>query len=91
MDQQLRDRLKSVLVNGLNFPLEPSDIDEETSLLGHGLGLDSVDVVSLMTKVENEFDIFFDAEELAEVTQSFGVLAAAIEAKLGLNGTRKGV
>jgi acyl carrier protein len=90
MDQQLRERLKRVLVGQLNYPLEPADITEETSLVGYGLGLDSVDVVSLMIKVESEFDVFFDAEELAAVTQSFGVLAAAIERKVRGNGTPQG-
>jgi acyl carrier protein len=90
MDQQLRDGLKAPLVEQLNFPLQPADIREETSLVGNGLGLDSVDVVSLMVKVEDTFDVLFGAEDLAAVTERFGTLAAAIEGKVRKSGAPQG-
>jgi acyl carrier protein len=87
---ELRERLKVVLVEQLNFPLDPKDIRDETSLVGNGLGMDSVDVVNLMVKIEGEFDVFFEAEELAAVTQRFGTLVAAIGSKVGGSGAVQG-
>ena len=38
--------------------------------------------MTLVIKLENEFEVFFDAEEVTPATTSFGTLAAAIEQKL---------
>lgn len=86
MDDAVRDRLKRVLVGQLDYPVAPDDLQDGTSLVGKGLALDSVDVVSLVVKLEDEFDVFFEAEEVSLATKSFGALAAAIEKKLIQNG-----
>jgi acyl carrier protein len=79
---QLAPRLKAVLIRELGFPLSPERIHEETSLHGKGLGLDSVDVVTLITRIEEEFDIFFEPEDIGPSIKTFGTLLQSVQAKL---------
>jgi acyl carrier protein len=81
-NDNVRERLKTVLINQLGFPLRPERIREETSLYGKGLGLDSVDVVSLITRLEEEFDIFFEPEEIGASVKTFGFLLRSVQKKL---------
>jgi acyl carrier protein len=81
----IEQRLKTVLIDQLGFSLSPERIHRETSLYGKGLGLDSVDLVTLVMRVEEEFDIFFEPEEIGPSTKNFGVLLRAIEAKTNGN------
>ena len=82
MTHSVEERLRKVLLAQLDHSLAVDEIGDETSLYGKGLGLDSVDVVSLIVGVEEEFDIFFEAEEIAASVATFGSLARAIEQKL---------
>jgi acyl carrier protein len=75
-------RLKAVLIHELGFPLSPERIREETSLYGKGLGLDSVDVITLITRLEEEFDIFFGPEEIGPSVKTFGSLLGSVREKL---------
>jgi acyl carrier protein len=54
---------------------------EETTDLREGLGLDSVDVVGLVMRVEHQFRIRLAMEELMEVKR-VGQLLDLVEAKL---------
>lgn len=81
-DPHLAERLKKILVEELAYPVSPDEIRETTSLYGKGLGLGSVDVVSLVVALEEAFDIFFEAEEVADIVESFGSLLAAVRGKL---------
>jgi acyl carrier protein len=56
------------------------DLDEATSLR-EGLGLDSVDVVSLVAQVERRYRVRLSAEELEALT-TVGDLLSLLEAKL---------
>ena len=79
---QLAPRLKAVLIRQLGSSLSPERIHEETSLHGKGLGLDSVDVVTLITRIEEEFDIFFEPEDIGPSIKTFGTLLQSVHAKL---------
>ena len=81
----IQQRVKQILVEQLHYSLTPETIRPDTSLYGKGLGLDSVDVVSLMVRLEEEFEIFFEAEEVAPSIQTFGSLLQAVERKLEQN------
>ena len=83
----IEQRLKTVLIDQLGFSLSPDRIHQETTLYGKGLGLDSVDLVTLIARLEEEFDIFFEPEEIGPSTQNFGVLLQSVEKKLNGNGT----
>ena len=84
----IEQRVKTVLIDQLGFSLIPERIHRRTSLYGIGLGLDSVDLVTLVTRLEEEFDIFFEPEEIGPSMKNFGVLVEAVEAKLNGNGNR---
>jgi acyl carrier protein len=78
------DRVKSVLVERLGIDEEElKSCSLETPLLGRGLGLDSVEVMSLAAGVENEFDIQIDDDDLTtELFQNLGTLARYVTKQL---------
>ncbi len=86
MADNTEERLKKVLVDQLNYALEIEQIREDTSLYGKGLGLNSLDLVSLVVSVEDEFDIFLEAENLVSSMETFGRLLLTIRQKLRDNG-----
>ncbi len=56
---------KSELIKRLNLPYEPDDLHEDISLLGAGLGLDSLDALEIVLCVENCFNIKIPDENTA--------------------------
>jgi acyl carrier protein len=67
MDAELKRRIddraevlrviKSDLITRLNLPYEPEDLHEDVSLLGSGLGLDSLDALEVILGVEHAFGV----------------------------------
>jgi acyl carrier protein len=67
MDAELKRRIderaevlraiKTDLISRLNLPYEPEDLHEDVSLLGSGLGLDSLDALEVILGVEHAFDV----------------------------------
>jgi acyl carrier protein len=54
----LKERLKQVIVEGLNLEeIRPEDIEDEAPLFGDGLGLDSLDAVELVVLLEKHFGV----------------------------------
>ncbi len=76
-------RLKRLLVEELGDSMALEEIRQNTSLYGKGLGLSSVDVMALIVRIEESFDIFFEDGEIAESVKTFGTLAQAVREKLG--------
>lgn len=57
-------RISQLLRATLGDAVAMSRIDEETGLLGRGIGLDSIEVLSVVAALEEEFDITIDDSEL---------------------------
>jgi acyl carrier protein len=56
--QELIENLKGQIITQLNLEgMTPEDIDEESSLFGDGLGLDSIDALELIVLLEKEYGI----------------------------------
>ena len=68
--RKISELLKEKLIESLDISYEPEDIHEDISLIGSGLGLDSLDIVLC---VENNFGIKMP-EESAHVLRSFNTL-----------------
>ena len=53
--QELKDEIKQAIVRSLRLPMEPSAIENDVTLFGEGLGLDSIDVLELVLEIERTF------------------------------------
>lgn len=77
----IKDRLKKILVEELNLEgITPEEIRDDQPLFGEGLGLDSLDAVELVVRVQKHFGVEIkDMEEGRSAFQSIDALAAFIE------------
>ena len=71
--RKISELLKEKLIESLDISYEPEDIHEDISLIGSGLGLDSLDILEIVLCVENNFGIKMP-EESAQVLRSFNTL-----------------
>jgi acyl carrier protein len=75
----LKTELKEAIVRGLRLPIAPSDIGDDTSLFGEGLGLDSIDVLELVLELERSFGVQIRDEQTGmEVLRSVDTIAAFV-------------
>lgn len=79
---ELNNRLKVILVEEAGRALRKDDIHDSVPLHGMGIGLDSQGIVSLMTRLENEFSVFFESDEIVAGFGTFGELRQVVRKKL---------
>jgi len=82
--EQIEEAIRNILVAELE--LDPGTVGAygaETPLLGRGIGLDSIDALTLIAALEKRFDIEVDDEELTvQLFKSIRTLADFIATKI---------
>jgi acyl carrier protein len=78
----LEVRLRRLMADQTGGAVSWNEIELDTPILGRGIGLSSLDTVSFMIRIENEFDLFLEAEEFAQSLESFGSLLEAVRRKI---------
>ena len=70
-------KLKQQIIEALNLEdMKPEDIDDNASLFGEGLGLDSIDALELIVMMENNYGIKLqDPAQGKEIFKSVAVMA----------------
>ena len=81
LSADVADTMRSIVTDVLKLHAESSSIDEETNL--YELGLESLNVVELLTQIEISFDVTIDVEDLsAELFGRFGTLVDFVRRKI---------
>ncbi len=77
---KLIDELKRKVLEILNIQdVAPKDIDNDAPLVGSDLGIDSIDILELVTIIEQDYGVRIDSKELGrKVFASFNALAKYI-------------
>ncbi|MEW6517437.1 MAG: acyl carrier protein [candidate division FCPU426 bacterium] len=81
-EQELKTKIKRVLIEGLKLKREPESIPDGDSFFGGGLNLDSVDILTLVTVLEEQFDLRIQDEEVQQLN-SVNAIAAFLQRKKG--------
>ena len=74
--------LKEKLAESLDLRLLPSDLSDDVSLVGSGLGLDSLDILEIVLCVEKNFGVKMP-ENGVETLRSLNTLADYIAERRG--------
>ena len=53
----LEQQIARLIVEGLNLPVAPEQIDPEAPLYGDGLGLDSIDILEIALLVSKQYGV----------------------------------
>lgn len=79
---ELRQKIKEVMVDELMLEQDPSDIGDTTSIFGAGgLGLDSVDALQLVVGLEKHFGLKIGNSDAAKgILENVETIAREIEA-----------
>jgi acyl carrier protein len=64
MNEEIKNRVKKVLINKLLQDFRPEDIKDNTPLIELGVGVDSVATLELIVALEEEFLISIDEGEI---------------------------
>ena len=80
---QLKRRIKEIMVENLMLQVTADDITDDKPLFGpEGLGLDSVDALQLVVALDKNFGLKIpDPAAAKEILVSVNSIAAAVQAK----------
>lgn len=70
----LVSKVKDVMISSLNLELEPDELAEDSQLFGFGLGLDSIDALTLIVGIEDAFGVHLP-EDMPHVLRSVNTMA----------------
>ena len=85
-ENDLKFRIKSIMVENLMLKIAPEDIGDDTPLFSpEGLALDSIDALELAVGIDKNFGVATPSAEVArEAFISVNTIAAYITAKKGV-------
>lgn len=84
-DPNTLDSVRQVLVESLDLPVEPVELDWETKLFGNFPELDSLGLVALVSALEDRFDIMIEDDEFAEeLFETVATLTTFVETKISV-------
>jgi acyl carrier protein len=80
MDQDLKPRIKQMLVENLMLQITAEEIGDDQPLFGPGgLGLDSVDALQLVVALDKNFGLkIADPAAAKEILQSVNTITSAV-------------
>ena len=80
----IEEKIKQVLISALKVnPKVLAASDSNTPLLGRGIGLDSIETLTLVAEIEREFDMQIADEDLtASLFKSLATLAEYVQRQL---------
>jgi len=80
--KQIKQEVKEVIIKALNIKnIEPDKIDDSAPLFapGNAFGLDSVDAIDIIMRIQSHFNVRIDDQNQArDVLESIDTLAAFI-------------
>lgn len=78
--EELKARIRRVLVDNLMLQIQPEDIADDTPLFGpEGLGLDSVDALQLVVALDKQFGLkITDPKAAKDTLATINSIAAAL-------------
>ncbi len=81
---KIEEKIKLILISELEVnPAILATIDSSTPLLGRGIGLNSVETLTLVAGIEEAFDMQIDDADLtAELFKSLGTLVEYVSQKI---------
>ena len=81
--REVLDRVLRLLRERLGVGNDGQPLGEDSGLLGHGIGLDSVEVLQLVAHIEEEFELTIDDEDLdAEHFRTVGSVISFLQERL---------
>lgn len=81
--REILDRVLRLLRERLGVGDDGQPLGEDAGLLGHGIGLDSVEVLQLVAHIEEEFGLTIDDEDLdAEHFRTVGTVISFVQERL---------
>jgi acyl carrier protein len=81
------DVLKNDLIMRLNLPFRPEDLHEDVSLLGSGLGLDSLDALEVILGVEHSFHVKVADDNIAILRSINSIVDYVLDYQQGSEAT----
>ncbi len=82
MSKETKERIKHLLVQNVLKSMSPEEIEDDSSLIDLGVGLDSVATLELVVALEEEFQVGIDEGEITpEILESVNSINAFLSAK----------
>ena len=79
--ESMEQRVRRILAEELG-DLGEGTLERDTPLGGRGLGLNSLDLVSVIVRLEAEFDVVFEDDEIATSAATFAALLESLQRKV---------